>query len=259
MAALPYIQLYVADYLADTSHLSTVQHGAYLLLIMNYWQRGKALKDDNERLANVARMSNEEWTKHRDALEEFFDVVDGEWIHRRIERDLNAVLAKSAKARAAGKASAERKVNARSTNVATNDGHTLNHTDTDTDTDTDINTETQRDAQLPTSSAKKKTVTLKTWLEQIREKGEQAIPADDPLIADAERINLPTEFLRLCWLVFKDRYINEGSSNKKYKDWRAVFRRAVRENWFKLWAISNNGEFYLTNVGKQEQMRLEGA
>ena len=46
MAALPYMQLYVADYLADTMHLTTEEHGAYLLLIMNYWQTGKPIKEN---------------------------------------------------------------------------------------------------------------------------------------------------------------------------------------------------------------------
>ena len=121
MAALPYMQLYVADYLADTAHLTTIEHGAYLLLIMNYWQRGKSLKNCNARLASVARMSNEAWEKHKEVLKEFFEVTENEWRHRRIEADLEAVNAKVNQAKAAGKASADKRLlnksNGRSTVV----------------------------------------------------------------------------------------------------------------------------------------------
>lgn len=93
MAALPYMQLYVADYLADTAHLSTVEHGAYLLLIFNYWQRGESFKakDEqslNKRLTSVTRTSNEEWQQIKNVLSEFFVVTETEWSHERIERDL---------------------------------------------------------------------------------------------------------------------------------------------------------------------------
>jgi len=137
MAALPYLQLYPADYLADTAHLNAAQHGAYLLLIMNYWQTGAPLKDSNVRLANVARMSREEWLETRELLEEFFEIKDGEWIHHRIERDLSGVYAKSKNASTAGKASAEARRIKRLTTVATNVQQNVNHTDTDTDIDKD--------------------------------------------------------------------------------------------------------------------------
>ncbi|CAN5951004.1 unnamed protein product [Sphagnum jensenii] len=113
MAALPYIQLYIAEYLADTAHLTTLQHGAYLLLIFNYWQRGKALSNSSGRLASVARMSKEDWLLIEPTIAEFFEVTDNEWVHHRIECDLVDVLAKSTKASAAGKASAQKRYGAR--------------------------------------------------------------------------------------------------------------------------------------------------
>ena len=60
MASLPFIQIYIADYMADTQHLTTEEHGAYLLLIFNYWQTGKPLRID--RLQMIARMGNDRST-----------------------------------------------------------------------------------------------------------------------------------------------------------------------------------------------------
>lgn len=145
MAALPYIQLYVADYLADTMHLTTEEHGAYLLLIMNYWQTGRAIP--KKRLASVARLSNERWTDVEITLNEFFtETPTGEWFHARIEQDLSKVKGKSEHASAAGKASAAKRAaskdrintdhfNERSANVDDSLQRKGNHTDTDTDTD----------------------------------------------------------------------------------------------------------------------------
>ena len=116
MTSLPYMQLYVSDYLADTAHLNAQQHGAYMLLLMNYWQRGKPLDNTGDRLAYVARMTAEEWEDSREILSEFF-IVDGNiWSHRRIENDLAKVREKSDQAKYAGlKSSVKRKSNARST------------------------------------------------------------------------------------------------------------------------------------------------
>jgi len=100
MAALPYMPLYVADYLADTAHLTALEHGAYLMLIMNYWQRGKPLPSDDERLARIARVSVEEWGRIRPVISEFFAHADTVWMHDRIEAELAKVLDKSTKARA---------------------------------------------------------------------------------------------------------------------------------------------------------------
>lgn len=151
MAALPYMQLYIADYLADTMHLSTEEHGAYLLLMFNYWQTGRAIPKN--RLAKIARVSSERWGAVEESLKEFFTDNGTEWVHRRIEDDLAAVRETLAKRSSAGKASAQSRRNRKETQSAseintcsTGVGFVFEHdvnkqatnTDTDTDTDTDL-------------------------------------------------------------------------------------------------------------------------
>jgi uncharacterized protein YdaU (DUF1376 family) len=86
MSATPWMPLYIGDYRADTTHLSAAQHGAYLLLIMHYWQQG-GLPDDDEQLARIACMTIQEWRKHRPVIRAFF----GEgWRHKRIDHEIAA-------------------------------------------------------------------------------------------------------------------------------------------------------------------------
>jgi len=136
MAALPYMQLYVADYLADTMHLTTEEHGAYLLLIMNYWQTGKPLPVN--RLQSIAKLSSARWTSVERALNEYFNEVDGEWHHDRVDMELGKVRAKSAQASRAGKASAAARSTGQQKQAPRTDvASPLNHTDTEADTDTE--------------------------------------------------------------------------------------------------------------------------
>jgi uncharacterized protein YdaU (DUF1376 family) len=121
MAALPYMPLFVADYLADAAHLTTTQHGAYLLLIMNYWQRGGPLPDDDKRLASITRLGPREWARNRHVLEEFFTLTHGAWVHNRIDNELARVADKSLKSKRAAQASVERRFGERSTPVEPTD------------------------------------------------------------------------------------------------------------------------------------------
>lgn len=198
MAALPYMQLYVADYLADTAHLSAIEHGAYLLLMFNYWQRGESFKAKDEqslnrRLATVARLSNDEWEDVKETLAEFFEVSEKEWSHRRIERDLQAVNEKSTKAKAAGRASGKKRststeqtLNERSTDAE----QTLNHTEADTDTDKDIKTKAAA-SQVPTSQ---EPADDDAALPEVLEDNNK--PSGNPLSGLARRAGEITQLLR---------------------------------------------------------------
>lgn len=80
----PWMPFYVSDYLADTGHLSCAEHGAYLMLIMHYWQKG-SLPNDDKRLASIARATPEQWASMKATLSEFFTEA---WRHKRIEAEL---------------------------------------------------------------------------------------------------------------------------------------------------------------------------
>lgn len=140
MAALPYMQLYIADYLADTMHLSAEEHGAYLLLMFNYWQTGKPIPKN--RLAKIARLTNERWADVEPSLQEFFCDNGEEWVHLRIEEDLASVREKLTKKSAAGKASVQARRSRKEADVQTKQERNLTGVKTDVEVvfEHDVNT-----------------------------------------------------------------------------------------------------------------------
>lgn len=96
--------MYWADYLADTMHLTTEEHGAYLLLIGIYWRRGKALPDDNRWLANATKISLRRFKSVRVSISPFFEISDGVWKHKRIEKEILRSSERLKSARANGQA-----------------------------------------------------------------------------------------------------------------------------------------------------------
>lgn len=115
MKADIWMPLYVADYLADTNRLTTVQHGAYLLLLIDYWRNG-ALPNNDEILAQITKLSPDAWSIARAVLEQFFSIDEHQWKHKRVEAEMlkAGVNKKSAHERAVKAAEArwdkERKV-----------------------------------------------------------------------------------------------------------------------------------------------------
>lgn len=101
-----WMPLYVADYLADTSRLTTEQHGAYLLLLMDYWRNG-ALPDDDAILGQITRMRPDAWSNARSTLQAFFEQCDGKWMHKRVEAEIAKAKAEKEANHARAKAGAE--------------------------------------------------------------------------------------------------------------------------------------------------------
>lgn len=80
--------LYVADYLADTTHLSTLEHGAYCLLLMSMWRAGGTLPNDPAKLAKFARMTSAQWARVEATVMQFFTLENGEVIQSRLSREI---------------------------------------------------------------------------------------------------------------------------------------------------------------------------
>lgn len=99
----------------------------------------------------------------------------------------------------------------------------------------------------PTAPRKRGAILLKTFLEECEQEGREAIPPDDPVFSLAKRNNIPTDYILINWMEFKERNLETG---KKYKNWPQAFRNSVRDRWYKLWWF-DSGECKLTNDGLQ--------
>jgi hypothetical protein len=94
---------------------------------------------------------------------------------------------------------------------------------------------------------RKTEVTFAEYRAKVEDLDQAIIAEDDPIYTTAEQMGLPDDYIAIAWTAFTAKYV---TSDKKYKDWRAVFRNAVREDWLHLWAINRDGDYFLTPAGK---------
>lgn len=81
-----WMPIVIGDYLADTQRLSTEQHGAFLLLLMDYWRNGPPPADDAV-LCSITRLKLARFRKHKTVLLSFFRIVDGRLIDKRADAE----------------------------------------------------------------------------------------------------------------------------------------------------------------------------
>lgn len=98
----PYMRMYWGDYHRDTQDLSTVEHGAYLLLISHYWAHGP-LPNDPEILARVTKLTCKKFAKYWKNLARFFHLENGFFVHGRIDEEITKANDIKEKRREAGR------------------------------------------------------------------------------------------------------------------------------------------------------------
>jgi uncharacterized protein YdaU (DUF1376 family) len=100
MSNLPYLPFYVGEYLRETRHLTLEQHGAYVLLLLEYWWKS-SLPDDDLQLARIVGVTPAKWQKLKPVLLDLFD--DG-WRHERIDEQIKKSQDKVKKAKESAEA-----------------------------------------------------------------------------------------------------------------------------------------------------------
>jgi len=117
-----YYQFNIGDYASHTRHLTPLEDIAYRRLLDAYYLHERPL---NVCVTGVARHINmREHEKEVEAvLLEFFTLGEDGWINTRADKGIEHFKSKKEQASRAGKASAERRYNARSTDVQPNNNH----------------------------------------------------------------------------------------------------------------------------------------
>jgi len=78
--------------IADTTHLTAEEFGAYHFILYATWRNnGVPLPDDDRRLARVCRVTLARWRRLRGVLTDFFDLSEGTWRQKRLEKEWDYV------------------------------------------------------------------------------------------------------------------------------------------------------------------------
>lgn len=100
-----YYNFNIGDYRRDTAHLSILEHGIYRQLIDTYYLNEGSLEADLDALMRTHCVRNaDEMQAFKNVLKDFFDEVDGRYVHKGCERVLAQYHAKSDKAKASARA-----------------------------------------------------------------------------------------------------------------------------------------------------------
>lgn len=99
----------VADYVANTLHLTTRQHGGYILLICAAWNGKGFLPGTDEGLRAIAKLSPREWKDDGPALKAFLTRRGEAWVHERVEFEWNDAQSLIAAKSKAGKEGARKR------------------------------------------------------------------------------------------------------------------------------------------------------
>lgn len=215
-----WMPLFIGDYLADTTRLTTEQHGAYMLLIMDYWRNGPP-PDDAATLAQITRLSPDAWSTAQAKLKDMFSIEGGVWRHKRIDEELIAAKENKGRAQAKAKAAADARWKNTPSNAPSNAPSTPQA----------MLEECPSPSPLPTPLTESKPTTKPKSKTEATASGSR-LPADwKPSQADTEYCKAQRPDLQpsLVATNFYDYWISKAGAGGRKVDWSATWRMWVRK------------------------------
>ena len=103
-------------------------------------------------------------------------------------------------------------------------------------------------------------ITLPEYLDLCKAENRKPVPSDHPIRAYCQDAGITDEMRQVAWLVFKDRHIVEPGSKvkpKKYADWAAAFANSVKDRWYGLWYVTDEGDATWSPDGLQQRRVLD--
>lgn len=209
-----WMPLYIGDYLADTQDFSAEEHGAYLLMIMAYWNNRGPIPADRKYFSRITKINNRVVESVYTKLVDRFKVENGLLRHKRIDEELSKAI--------------ERKEKQSSRTAAARAARLLKQSSV-TDIVTDTVTDTVTVSSSPYSKKERKKVSKKEILANARTKKRVSL----------EELSVEHIFDWLCQKRAANRYLEHDevfileyfknyclSKNKKYSDYVAAYQNS---------------------------------
>jgi uncharacterized protein YdaU (DUF1376 family) len=214
-----YFQFNIGDYASHTQRLSLLEDLAYRRLLDEYYLHERPL---NSGLTSVARQigMRDYEDEVQFVLESFFQLTEDGWVNKRADQEIAHYKGKIEQASKAGKASAERRSNGRSTDVQLNNNQ---------------QPITNKHKPIKNTVATPNGVTESVWQDwlSLRKAKKAAVTqtAIDGIAREANKagVSLQTALETCCargWTGFKADWLKEKGEQKSFAEKDYDFKRA---------------------------------
>lgn len=115
MADLPVMPLYTDALVADTTHLTASEFGAYMLILIAMWRAGGSLPDDEALIRRVSRIRENHWAQSRDRIFALLSRGDGRVTQKRLQAEFERSTQRHERRASAGRKGGKKRAEAAET------------------------------------------------------------------------------------------------------------------------------------------------